>query len=71
MDCPAVPTTLNGIFINVPDPAKPAAYDQASERLASKQAGAVEIIGVINPPASAGDPEQIIIQSLAPVEKGS
>jgi copper chaperone CopZ len=64
-------TGLGTVLLIVPDPAQPAAYDQASTRLASKQAGAVEIVGVINPPASAGDPEQIMIQSLAPVEKGS
>lgn len=64
-------TGLGTVLLIVPDPGKPAAYKEAAARLASKQAGAVEIVGVINPPASAEEPEQIIIQSLAPIEKGS
>ena len=64
-------TGLGTVLLIVPDPGKPEAHKEAAARLASKQAGAVEIVGVINPPASAEDPEQIIIQSLAPVEKGS
>ncbi len=64
-------TGLGTVLLIVPDPAKPAAYDQVAQRFAGKQSGAVEIVGVINPPASAEDPEQITIQSVAPVEKES
>ena len=64
-------TGLDPVMLIAADPDKPAAYDQAAKRLAAKQTGAVEVVGVINPPATPEQPEQIIIQSIAPVQKGS
>ena len=64
-------TGLGAVLLIVADPTKPAAYDEASKRLAAKQTGLVEIAGLINPPATPEQPEQIVIHAIASVEKGS
>jgi copper chaperone CopZ len=64
-------TGLSAVLLIAADPARPAAYDQASKRLAAKQTGVVEVAGVINPPATLEQPEQILIHAIAAVEKGS
>ena len=64
-------TGLGAVLLIAADPAKSEAYDQAAKRLAAKQTGLVEVAGVINPPAAPEQPEQIVIQSIASVEKGS
>ena len=61
-------TGLGAVILIVPDTAKPAAYEAAAARLAAKQAGAVELVGVINPPATPEQPEQIVVQSTSPVK---
>ena len=60
-------TGLDAVMLIAADPGKPEAYDQAAERLAAKQTGAVEVVGVINPPATPDQPEQIVVQSVSPV----
>ena len=64
-------TGLGAVLLIVADPTKPAAYDEASKRLAAKQTGLVEIVGLINPPATPEQPEQIVIHAIASAEKGS
>jgi hypothetical protein len=59
---------LTSVILMAPEPGKPAAYEQAVARLAAKQAGNVEIVGVINPPSAPEQPEQIIVQSISPVK---
>jgi hypothetical protein len=66
---PAIEATgLGAVILMSPEPGKPAAYEQAAARLASKQGGSVEITGVINPPSTPEQPEQIIVQSMSPLK---
>jgi copper chaperone CopZ len=64
---PAVEATgLDAVLLIVADPGKPAAYKDVATWLALKKAGSVEIVGVINPPSTAEQPEQIVIQTFVP-----
>jgi copper chaperone CopZ len=60
---------INTVWLLVADPKRQAAYDSAVRRLATRQAGSIQIVGVVPAPKDTAEPEQIQVQSVDSVTK--
>jgi hypothetical protein len=56
-------SALDQVWLLTPDTASPEAYRAATERLATRQTGSVEAVGVLAPPAP-NQPETLTLRTL-------
>ena len=56
---------LKTVLLLASSPGKPDAYNDTAKRVHALETGQVEITGVINPPANASQPEELIVHAVA------
>jgi hypothetical protein len=55
---------LNTVLLLAGDSSKPDPYKEVVRRLGARDTGTIEIAGVVNPPSTATEPEELIVESV-------